>query len=379
MFDLIIRRARAIDAEDVVFDLAIKDGLIAKIGQINAKARQEIDLNGRFYASAGWIDSHVHCYSASPIYNDEPDLVGIAGGVTTVIDAGSCGANDIGHFNQLAQACQTEVRALLNISRIGLATQHELADLADIDLAAADRAITQYPDFIVGLKARLSSSVVGGNGITPLKMAKAIQQQHPKLPLMVHVGNTPPDLDDITQMLDQGDILTHCYNGKPNRILNCSGTVRTSIYRAIERGVTLDVGHGGASFSFAVARQAIAQGVLPNTISSDIYCRNRIAGPVFGLAPVMAKFLSLGMTLAEVIQCVTAHPAQILHLTAKGRLEVGFAADISIFAVDSTDLVQSDCEGESLLCAQQFRPLAAIVAGKIFLTDEGKTEHVFNL
>ncbi|MFC7420696.1 amidohydrolase/deacetylase family metallohydrolase [Iodobacter arcticus] len=378
MFDLIIRRAVS-PSDDAIFDIAMKDGKIAAIGQINAQARQTMDLKGQFYASAGWIDGHVHCYSASPIYNDQPDLVGIAGGVTTVVDAGSCGANDIAHFYQLAQACQTEVRALLNISRIGLITQHELADLADIDEAAASQAIGQFPEFIVGLKARLSASVVGGNGIIPLQMAKAIQQKHRHLPLMVHVGNTPPDLDDIAELLDQGDILTHCYNGKPNRILNAEGVVRPSIYRAIQRGVCLDVGHGGASFSFAVARQAIAQGILPNTISSDIYCRNRIAGPVYGLAPVMAKFLSLGMSLEQVISCVTANAAKALNLPSKGQLAVGFDADISIFALDKTPNTQRDCEGESLISDHQLRPLAAIVAGKVFVTEEGKKDHVFDL
>ncbi len=36
---------------------------------------------------------------------------------------------------------------------------------------------------------------------------------------MVHIGNNPPDLDEIADLLTQGDIITHCYNGKPNRIL----------------------------------------------------------------------------------------------------------------------------------------------------------------
>ncbi len=90
MFDLLLRRARLVD--DTLTDIAIQDGKIAALGEISAPSRKTIELNGKVYVSAGWIDSHVHCYPNSPIYHDEPDSVGIATGVTTVIDAGSTGA-----------------------------------------------------------------------------------------------------------------------------------------------------------------------------------------------------------------------------------------------------------------------------------------------
>lgn len=80
----------------------------------------------------------------------------------------------------------------------------------------------------------------------------------------------------------------------------------------------LDVGHGSASFSFEVARQAIALGIFPHTISSDIYCRNRLAGPVHSLATVMSKFFTVGLSLAQVIGCVTENAAAALRLTTKG-------------------------------------------------------------
>lgn len=85
---------------------------------------------------------------------------------------------------------------------------------------------------------------------------------------MVHIGNNPPNLDEIAELLSSGDIITHCYNGKPNRILTPSGELRASITSALKRGVRLDVGHGTASFSFEVAKRAIAMGILPHTISS---------------------------------------------------------------------------------------------------------------
>ena len=114
----------------------------------------------------------------------------------------------------------------------------------------------------------------------------------------------------------------------------------------------LDVGHGTASFSFKVARQAITLGILPHTISSDIYCRNRMNGPVHSLATVMSKFFSVGLTLPQVIACVTENAASALQLSAEGQT----------------------AEGEQLLV-----PLAAVVAGEILLTEQGEASHVFDL
>lgn len=376
MFDLLLRRARLVD--DTLTDIAIQDGKIAALGEISAPARKTVELDGRCYASAGWIDSHVHCYPNSPIYHDQPDSVGIATGVTTVIDAGSTGADDIDDFYQLTRSAATEVFALLNISRVGLIAQNELANMANVDADAVSQAVKRHPDFIVGLKARMSSSVVGDNGITPLERAKAMQRENGDLPLMVHIGNNPPNLDEIADLLSAGDIITHCYNGKPNRILTASGELRASVTRALKRGVRLDVGHGTASFSFEVARRAIALGILPQTISSDIYCRNRIDGPVRSLALVMSKFLAIGMSLPQVVECVTASAADGLRLTQKGRLAVGYDADLTLFALQHAPTVLVDAEKESLQADNILVPLAAIRAGKSYQTEQGSAENAFD-
>ncbi|MEW5560304.1 amidohydrolase/deacetylase family metallohydrolase [Enterobacter asburiae] len=377
MFDLLLKGARLVD--DTVTDIAIKDGKIVALGDINGEATKVVSLGGEHYVSAGWIDLHVHCYPKSPIYNDEPDSVGVATGVTTVIDAGSTGADDVDTFYDITRKCGTDVYALLNISRVGLIAQNELANMANIDAEAAASAIKRHPDFIVGLKARMSSSVVGENGITPLEKAKEIQKANGDLPLMVHIGNNPPNLDEITELLTSGDIITHCYNGKPNRILTPSGELRASVSGALKRGIKLDVGHGTASFSFDVAKQAIAMGILPHTISSDIYCRNRINGPVHSLARVMAKFLAIGMSLPQVINCVTANAAEAIRLKRKGQLAVGFDADLTIFTLKRQPVTLVDAENNALQADLDLVPLAAIRAGKGYMTEQGSAEHAFDL
>ncbi|MGV6479105.1 amidohydrolase/deacetylase family metallohydrolase [Pantoea agglomerans] len=370
MYDLIIRGARLSDEQ--VVDIALQDGRIAAIGKVQGNAQCERDLAGRYYLSAGWIDSHVHCYPKSPIYHDEADAIGVAHGVTTVVDAGSTGAEHIDDFYRLTRAAQTQVYALINIARTGIVTQNELADMTQIDGEAVQQAVARLPDFIVGLKARISSSVVGENGVQPLIKAKAIQQETGGLPLMVHIGNNPPNLDQIADLLTTGDIITHCFNGKPNRILTPQGELKAAVKQAIARGVKLDVGHGSASFSFEVARAAIAQGILPDTISSDIYCRNRLAGPVHNLAHVMSKFFSVGMTLPQVIDCVTLNAAAGLRLQRKGQLKVGYDADLTVFSVKEETRPFIDSEGEQVAGEKHLVPLAAVVAGTWIATEEGK-------
>ncbi len=377
MYDMIIRAGRLGNGQLV--DVAIKHGKIAALGSLpeSSEAKQTLTLGGQVHVSAGWIDGHTHCYPASPLYHDEPDKVGVASGVTTVIDAGSTGADDVDDFQRIAATCKTRVHALLNISRTGLLRQNELADPADIDPALAQAAIRRHPGFIVGIKARMSGSVVGESGLQPLRMAKQIQQANGNLPLMVHVGNTPPDLDEIVALLGEGDLLTHCFNGKPNRILTPAGELRQAVREAMRRGLLLDIGHGGASFSFEVAELAIAQGILPHTISSDIYCKNRIKGPVYSLAHVMSKFFAIGMTLEQVLACVTHQAADALRLPGKGRLEVGADADITLFEVSCGPTLFTDTEAGARNGDRQLLPLAALVGGELVLTHYGKSHHAF--
>ncbi|SQB25859.1 dihydroorotase [Citrobacter koseri] len=55
MYDLLLRRARLVD--DTVSDIALKDGKIAALGNIQQPAAKTVDLRGEYYVSAGWIDS----------------------------------------------------------------------------------------------------------------------------------------------------------------------------------------------------------------------------------------------------------------------------------------------------------------------------------
>lgn len=367
MIDLLIKNGRTVDGEQI--ELAIHAGKIIEVGPQLAgyEAEKTLTLDDTDRISAGWIDDHVHCFEKMDLYYDYPDKVGVETGVTSVVDAGTTGASNIGTFYELAQAAKTNVYALLNISKWGIVEQDELADLTKIDPALIDEAIARYPDFIVGLKARMSNTVIGDNGITPLRMAKAIQQSHPNLPLMVHIGSAPPLLDEILDQLTAGDIVTHIFNGKENGILDQQALViKDFIEPAHQKGLLFDVGHGTASFNFTVAEAALREGMVADMISTDIYSRNRIDGPVYDFATTLEKMHVVGYSWTEIIEKVTEAPAQAFGLTTKGKLAADYDADLTIFKIEAGEKTLTDSNGNQRLATETIRPLTTIIGGTIY-------------
>ena len=90
MFDLIIRGGTIIDGsgeQRYVADIGIKDGKVARIGEITETATEEINAAGKLVAP-GWVDIHTH-YDGQATW--DPILAPSSWhGVTTVV-MGNCG------------------------------------------------------------------------------------------------------------------------------------------------------------------------------------------------------------------------------------------------------------------------------------------------
>lgn len=365
MLDLIIRNCRTINGDK--FEIGIKGSEINVVSsKITKESREEIRLKSDQYISAGWIDDHVHCFEKMNLYYDYPDQVGVYSGVTTVIDAGTSGSENLPYFYDQTKKSKTNVYALLNISKYGIVEQNELADLTKIDEKAIKQIIKTYPGFIVGLKSRMSKSVVGNNGLLPLVLAKKIQIENGKLPLMCHIGTSPPDLNDILKQMESGDVITHCFNGKANGILESTGEIKDVVNEAYKRGVVFDIGHGSDSFNFNVAEKAFSEGIKAHSISTDIYIRNRKYGPVFDLATTMEKMFLVGYSWEEIIDKVTCMPAEVFGLSKKGKILRGYDADLTIFKFDNKKKQLIDSNGNIRESTEQIIPISAIIGGVIY-------------
>lgn len=363
MIDLLIKNGKFINGSLV--DITIKDGKIQDVQEsIDTESAEILDLKGEHYLSYGWIDDHVHCYEGMDLYYDFPDEVGVKTGITSIIDAGTTGAENIRDFHALANKAKTNVFAMVNISKWGIVEQDELADLSKVKTELVKKALEDLPDFIVGIKARMSNSVIGDNGIRPLEMAKKIQKENNNIPLMVHIGSAPPELDKTFSKLRKGDIVTHCFNGKPNGILDKeTGRIKDYAWEAFNRGIVFDVGHGTESFSFEVAETAFREGMNANSISTDIYFRNRTAGPVFDFATTLEKLRVVGYSWEEIIEMSTSVPAENFRLKNKGYLKAGYDADLTIFDIESGEKVLTDSHGERRIGTELIKPVMTIIGG----------------
>ncbi|RBS27391.1 dihydroorotase [Enterococcus faecium] len=366
MFDTLIKNGRLVDGSKI--EVAIEKGMIKAVAaEINQPAQEVVDLEGKYYLSAGWIDDHVHCYEKMNLYYDYPDQIGVEKGVTTVIDAGTTGAENIREFYQLTKSVKTNVYALMNISKWGIVKQDELADLTKIQEDLVSTALAELPEFIVGIKARMSKTVVGENGIKPLELAKKIQTENNDLPLMVHIGSAPPELEEVLSRMERGDVLTHCFNGKPNGILDPkTDQIKNFVWDAYNNGVVFDIGHGTDSFNFHVAETALKAGMKATSISTDIYIRNRTNGPVFDLATTLEKLRVVGYSWEEIIEKVTAVPARNFHLKNKGQLAVNYDADLTIFEIVENEKELKDSNGFTRIAKEQILPIKTIIGGEHF-------------
>lgn len=361
MENYVIKQAHLVDGR--VVDILVEDGVIKEIASVIKTDVNQISF-GTDYISAGWIDMHTHCFDKFETYGDQADLVGYRQGVCTVVDAGTAGCDTVDEFYQQALKANTRVYSLLNIACTGIFAQNELADINRLKMQGIKEACLKYPDFIRGIKARMSKSVIGNNGNQPLMFAKRVQEDL-DLPLMVHIGSAPSILEDVIECLDKGDIITHTFNPKTNGI-KAGDEIKACVYQAIDKGIYLDLGHGTDSFAFDVAKLALSKNIKIDTISSDIYFRNRINGPVYDLATTMTKLLAVGYCLEEVIEKVTSTPAKIMKLKQLGSIEVGKLADFTIFKLKQEDIELIDSTKKVINYHQRIIPTKVIVKNEIY-------------
>lgn len=337
-----------------ILDVYVENGKIKKIEK-NIKIDNSykiIDINKNILC-AGFIDIHTHSYKFGAI-GTEADKIGILKGSTTIFDAGTAGSDNIDDFVQKdIKNSITKIYSILNVSKYGLKTLDELKKTEDIDEDDIRKAIEKNRKYIKGIKVRASGSVVGMLGIEPIKRAKKIANEH-NIPLIVHIGNAPPLIEEVLNILEKGDILTHTFNGKENGILLPNGDIKKELIRAIDRGVLLDVGHGSESFSFDIFRLAMKKGISPDFISTDLYYKN-IDKDVISLSNVMTKLINLGMSLEDAIYKVTSAVSSTFGLDDRGAIDIGMCADINIIELEQADEQMYDSLGKSLHISKKIK------------------------
>ncbi|MGH9469144.1 MAG: amidohydrolase family protein [Terriglobia bacterium] len=347
-YDLLLKGGHVIDLAnhtDRVMDVAIANHRIAAVEQdIPASdAGKVVDVSG-YYVTPGLIDIHVHVgnggvpldwFTPSARHREVPEGImtdiPLRAGVTTMVDAGSSGANNfIQEMLQVTDHSQVRLLSWLNIVQNGMFSGLE-QDPDNMNPARCAQIINEFPNLIVGIKSahygtgfNLNSPPTPWAGIDDGIACGNMTHR----PIMLDTSPVPGRsyADIITKRLRPGDIHTHVFAQQLPIILP-DGKVNPIMWEARKRGVIFDVGYGSASFWWRNAAPAIQQGFLPDSISTDLHLGNV---PELSLINIMSRFMVMGETLDQVIRQTTVDPAHEIHHPELGTLSVGADADIAV-------------------------------------------------
>ncbi|GAA2396894.1 amidohydrolase/deacetylase family metallohydrolase [Dactylosporangium salmoneum] len=365
-FDLVLAGGTVLDpasGTNTRCDVAISGTQIAAIGpDLATRGVQVLDCTGSTVVP-GLVEGHSHIFQHVSKVGAPAEEAHLRRGVVAVADAGTAGASTFAAFRKLVvERNDLRIVNFLNVSVLGL-IDFRFGELMNPDTLVAEDALAtaaENPDVVRGFKIRLSEDVVGPNWEALLKKSIELAEQA-RLPLMVHIGETEAPLPVVLEYLRPGDVVAHCYTGKPHGILE-GDAVLPEVIAARERGVLFDSAHGKSNLSFEVARRAISAGFLPDILSSDTSARNW-RGPVFDLLTSVSKLVALGAPFEECIRRATVTPAALLGLDAEGygRLEVGGRADVTVLT-ETSEVELPDAAGNSIV-APRFEPTIVIRNG----------------
>jgi dihydroorotase len=387
-YDLLLKGGHVLDPGqglDATLDIAVKDGKIARIAaDIPAtEAARVLELRGAGRRVVpGLIDLHTHVASGATTAGVgmgmcDPDAIGVHSGVTTVADCGSVGIANLGVFPaHILPKAKTRVVTLVNAGSYAH-TMPGVADISaldDINRDALIKAAEHNPGLIAGVKLRVVGPAFQRSGEEIIMTAKGAARDL-GVPLMVHIGDlsatdgaSAARHGELTRFLLKafapGDILTHLCTPNAGRVLDADGSPYPEVGEARARGVVLDSALGRGNFGIEVARRQADLGLFPDTISSDL---TALGQTLHSLLECMAKFMSIGYTLSDVVKATTVSAASALGLAGEiGAIAVGRDADLSVIDVVTGSFTFTDTRGQAFNGGYGLVPVRTVKAGEEF-------------
>ena len=387
-YDLLIKGGHVLDPGqdlDAALDIAITGGKIAKIAaDIEPEdAARVIEVRGPGrHVVPGLIDLHTHVANGAVtegvgMGSCDADDIGVRSGVTTVADCGSVGVANLGVFPaHILPKAKTRIITLVNAGSHAhtMPGNADVNSLGDINRDALAKAAEHNPGLIAGVKLRIVGPAFQTAGEEIITVAKAAARDL-GVPLMVHIGDfTARDeasaarRGELTRFLlktfEPGDILTHLCTPNSGRVLDPAGKPYPEVAEARANGVVLDSALGRGNFGIEVASRQADLGLFPDTISSDL---TALGQTFHSLLECMAKFMSIGYTLADVVKATTASAASALGLQHEiGSISVGRDADLSIIDVVEGDFTFTDTTGQEFRGGYGLVPVRTLKAGEEF-------------
>ena len=351
-------------------DVAITDGKVAAVGpDLHGTSRRTIDATG-LLVTPGLIDLHAHIYPGCTDLSVDPDPLAARSGTTTMVDCGSVGARTFAGFRRyVVEPSRTRVLAFVNISVIGLVAMPECGYGRFVDSNAAYRCVEANRDIVVGIKVRGSRNAFGeDNTAQPVWMAVAAAAAA-GVPVIMHLGDPPPTLEQGLEILRPGDMVTHSFKGQPvTRLVDHLGHVKPQVRDARKRGILFDIGHGSGSFSWDVSHHLTEQEFWPDTISTDVHTSS-IKPPIsIDMPNAMSKLMHLGMSMDEVVAASTWRAAAAIGWQDRiGSLQPGMAGDVAVLALEEGEFPLTDSYRQAETATRRLVARHTIIAGEPLL------------
>lgn len=383
--DIVLKGGHVIDPANGInhpMDVGIAGGKITRVApEIQPdEAVQCLDVAGQ-YITPGILDIHTHVYPFRPSpksyvegLNAEAHL--FPAGVTTTVDAGTAGWKHFLDFKEgFIDRSRVRILAFLNIARSGMVDAESEQSMSDMDPEIAASLARAFPEIIVGIKSAhyWTSQPWDAQHVPWASVERAVAAAELcGKPVMVDFWPRPPERpypDLILKKLRPGDIHTHVF-AQQFPILAADGKVNDFLFKAREKGVYFDLGHGAGSFWFRNAVPAFRDGFPPDTLSTDLHMAN-INGPVISMLTTMSKYLGIGMPLPEVIRRSTVLPAKLIRRPDLGTLSVGAEADVAVFKLLEGAFGYTDCGRARIIARQKLECMLTLRAGKIVYDPNG--------
>jgi dihydroorotase len=363
---------------DRLADVRLSEGRVVAVGSNLPSTAGEtvLDVAGA-HVVPGIIDMHAHVFSSHrrSTLSLDPHVNTFSSGVTTVVDAGTAGWRDFVDFrSEVIDRARIRVLAYVNIVGSGMGGDWE-HDVREMRPALAAAMADEHRDVVVGIKTAHYWAKRPFDAEHPpwaAVDAAVAAGERCGLPVMVDFFPWLPERpcpDLILHKLRPGDIHTHVF-AQQFPVIDEQGKVFDHLFQARERGVIFDLGHGAASFWFRNAVPAIAQGFVPDSISTDLHTGN-LNGPVIDMATTMSKVLAMGVPLADVIARSTVAPAREIGRPELGTLTQGAEADVAVFTLEEGAFAFVDCGQTRLESDRQLRCVLTLRAGEIVYNPHG--------
>lgn len=368
-FDIVIRGGTVCDPARKFkkrTDVGISDSVIATVedGIAAARGRLVVDAAGHF-VTPGLVDLHTHCYYGATGLGIEAGPIAARSGVTTWVDAGSFGVTQAEGFRKFIVApSPVRIYGFVYLYPDNRNPDMDAVKYVRSFIKRTGETVVRDRDILLGVKLQVGSNMNGRYSYDFLKIARELCDGY-SIPLMTHISFSPPETDQVMELMKPGDIITHCYNRHTLGILDENGKVKASVKEARKRGVLFDVGHGLGSFNFEAAKKALDDGFVADTISTDIYNLNAERGPVYDMPTTMSKMMHLGMTFDDVLARTTIAPAKIVNrVIGMGTLAVGSPADVAVLRVENGEFPLTDSQKNTVTAKQRVVAKATICKGR---------------